>query len=267
MARNDDNNSIVGDRWWLNDEVAFVAESARTSESSALEYLLDRLHRNEIDWSFDKLEFDFLGSSPPESDYIRIGQLFFRRHISVQPHKIDLISNRAERTGAAILGIRLDDKGTPQPIWNSRYSLTMRATMIRLYHPHVVRALQRSRLLFQPTIVPASPAPEPDGPSAPQSAPEQTNPTAPTQEPKQWKKPEDAMRWLADRMNKCPIPNERRQKTAWARESYKKMEKDFGPNIPWGSADVLRRRADDILKDGRESMMRKKPGNQPGKKV
>ena len=120
MARNDDDNSTYNDRWWLSDEVAFVAEAARVSEAAALEYLLDRLHRGEIDWGCDKLEMEFVGSSPPESEWARIGQLFFwRRYILVDPHKIDLANHRAERTGAAILGIRLDDKGNLQPIWNS----------------------------------------------------------------------------------------------------------------------------------------------------
>ena len=163
---------------WLCDEVAFVAECVGRSEPAALEYILDRLHQGEIDWRYDKLEMHFRGGAAPESDWIRIGQLFFwRRYVLVKPHKIDLVNNSAERTGAAILGIHHDDKGNPQPIYKGRWSLTMRRHSIQLHHPTVVRYLQRSRFLLPPlSLVPG--ATEPNTPEAPETPPALDTPPA-----------------------------------------------------------------------------------------
>jgi hypothetical protein len=150
----DDDNSRSDDRRWLRDEVAFIVEHARMSEAAALEYLLDRLHRNEIDWFFDKVETNFRGAGAPENELAEIVRRFFwRRYVFVQPHQVDLADNSAVRIGAAILGIRRDEKGDPQPIWAGRYSLTMRATLIKLHHPHVVRSLQRSRYMSGGLVV------------------------------------------------------------------------------------------------------------------
>jgi hypothetical protein len=210
----------------LCEEVSLVAKYTH-AEPSAWEYLHDRLHRCEIPWSFDKLEFNFRGRAAPESDWIRIGQLFFRRrHISAQ-HEVDVVNSSATRTGAGILGIRLDGKGNLEPIYeSSRASLTMRATLIRLHHPTVVQFLQRSRLMPSPlALVPAM-----------EVAPEQTSPA------KKWQ-PEEAKGWLSDYQTAHPLWGQ--NKNAWARQAYVQMQKDFGAAIPWNDWQTLRRRLND----------------------
>jgi hypothetical protein len=256
-VREADGDSTISDWRWLRDEVAFVAEHVH-SEPAALEYLLDRLHRSEIEWCSDKIEMHFLGGGAPESDHVRIGQLFFwRRYVFVKPHEVDLVNNSAVRTGAAILGIRCDDKGNPQPIYKGRWSLTMRATLIRLRHSMVVRCLQRSKLMPSPLSL----VPEIQSGSKPVESP-------PVQEPeKRLLRHDEVREWLAAKLVEHPLPAGR-QKTEWCRLRHKEMEADFEGGPPW-SVDTLRRRLNDpaVIKREVQANQAKQPGKsgKPGK--
>jgi hypothetical protein len=147
----------------LCDEVAYVAKQHTHSEPAALEHILDQLHWGWTRWRCAKLDYEFVNVSlsaefAKHSAYLV--RFFFRRYHSVR-HEVDHVNNCAVRAGVGIVEVRFDDKGNAEPVFDSRYRLTMRATLIRLHHPDIVRGLQRVGLISPLSLVPMT---QPSGP-------------------------------------------------------------------------------------------------------
>jgi hypothetical protein len=246
MAGTDDDNTTSADDWRLaNIELAFITEVVR-AERLAKDLLFDGLDKGLIRWRCGELTVDEdpdFSSNPPLVTSLTAARQFFWRRATHSRIDVDWPCHHVARVGPVMrLGSNSEgDKEERWPIFDMRGSVTLKASLVRFHHGDIVNYLVMLGLMPQP-IAPVS-----DTASSQNAADVDTAPAPPSrpqplsEEPKK-RQPEEAKRWLVEMMINDPPGGNWNE---WARSAYKKMQEEFGKDIPWKDWGSLRRRMND----------------------
>jgi hypothetical protein len=254
--------------WWplLSEALAFVAEHTR-SEKAAKEVLegalADRAPVNgPVEWRCHTFAIDAEATIPGVADpsgnpvqSLLVARRYFWRREDHSRIEIEWEDSCAIRIGPTIrIGVNSEDENDQWPIFDGRYRVKLRATLIRLNGKGLIRMLRGIGLMPPPAPPSPSPSPPTSEPAA-ESPPAQEPPRQEAERPKPLQLPEepqigeywcqkDVKLWLKHIREKHPqMPGE--SKSVWARRLHEHMKTDFGANIPWREWNTVLRRIHD----------------------
>lgn len=237
MAGTEHNNNTADEWVLLHDVRELVAQCCRSTRGA--EWLVIDRARKGLFTQY-RFEGDHISPRSWGAAYPKIGL-----HVPVDWNCSSVLYLRGKPTSYAFT-LELEEmleEFLPPPIQEMH--------LVRLARAEVLSILRNAGLMPQTPMLELTTAQQPSEPSLPPAPPTTTSSSkqpgrSPVQAMRQWKRSE-RFEWLFDKIDQHPPPKEARQKSAWCRDLYEDMTKDFGEDIPWSDADSLRRRVDDVL--------------------